>query len=451
MKLERTLAPEPGRVFFAMPYGTKPTRDGEMFDFDDLYEKVFVRAVRQNKMVEGRADYIFGPTLGVLDAVWTGIQRAEVVVVDFTTRSADVALEFAWAMALGKRMVVLTQNREDLPADIRGIIRPLIYSMDGVGGVELMEELKQQLLEARDQVQTENILVPIDNDPSTALRPATVLKIDGDQAVVQTEERSPRFCVLSGHDVTYARIYRDMSKFCREGQRLNGAIVTDLNGGIRYSLLVNEVNPWPGILDNYPEGTSFRTRVGNFGDGIGAFAEVAGKVNGLILGTRNRRADLGAGTEVEVEVFKVEPENRQITLRLHKISVSPLPVPPRNGNGHGQLAGQGVPVGYPAVGARLDGQVVKIVPEKEHQGGYLLVKLDGPRQWPTAMLHCTKMTSDLRHDLNNGHVDLDEEISVEVVQVDPIRRRVYVKDLLDASEEVGQGRTDGEPGLAAAA
>jgi hypothetical protein len=433
-----------------MPYGTKPTRDGEMFDFDDLYEKVFVRAVHQSNMVEDRADHIFGTTVGVLDAVWTGIQRAEVVVVDFTTRSADVALEFAWAAVLGKRMVVLTQHREDLPVDIRGDIRPLIYSMHGVGGVELMEELKQQLQEARDQVKAEKTLVTIDNDPSTALRPATVITIDGDHAVVETEERGPRrFCVLSGDDVTYNRIYRDMSKFCRVGQRLNGAIVTDFNGGVRYSLLVNEDNPWPGILANYPEGTSFRTRVDNFRDGIGAFAEVAGKVNGLVLGSRDRGRDLGMGTVIDAEVFKVEPEIRQITLRLHTIcsASSPQPVPPRNG----QPVPHAVSGGYPAVGTRLDGRVVKIVPEAERQGGYLLVKLDGPQHWPTAMLHCTKMTSDLRHDLNHGYVELDEEISVEVVQVDPFRRRVSVQDLPDTSDEAAQDRAVDEVGLAAAA
>ena len=44
-KLTRTLTPEAGRVFFAMPYGSKRlTEDGEPFDFDNLYQKVFVRA-----------------------------------------------------------------------------------------------------------------------------------------------------------------------------------------------------------------------------------------------------------------------------------------------------------------------------------------------------------------------------------------------------------------------
>jgi hypothetical protein len=67
------------------------------------------------------------------------------------------------------------------------------------------------------------------------------------------------------------------------------------------------------------------------------------------------------------------------------------------------------------------------------------------------MLYCTKMTSDLRHDLNHGYVDRDEEISVEVIEADPIRRRVHVRDLPDATDEAAQDRADGAPGLAAAA
>src|ERR1700677_407310 len=158
-RLTRTLMAEAGRVFFAMPYGTKRvTEDGEPFDFDSLYQKVFVRAAQECGMTPDRADHIFGTTIGTLDAVWDGIQRAEIVVVDFTIRSADVALEFGWAMALGKRMVVLTQNRDDIPTDIKGRIRPLVYSLGGAGGVDLMVGLEQLLQTTRDQVVTENLL-----------------------------------------------------------------------------------------------------------------------------------------------------------------------------------------------------------------------------------------------------------------------------------------------------
>jgi small subunit ribosomal protein S1 len=419
-KLTRTLTPEAGRVFFAMPYRSKRlTEDGEPFDFDNLYQKVFVRAVQQCGMTEERADHIFGTTIGTLDAVWEGIQRAEVVVVDFTTRSADVALEFGWAMALGKRMVVLTQNREDIPTDIKGRIRPLVYSMDGAGGVDLMEDLKQLLQTTREQVVTENGLVPILIDPITEVRPATVITVTADHAVVDTEERGPRrFCMLGDRDVMYTKRVNDMTKVVKVGQRLNGAIVTDINGESRYSLLIDKPNPWPGIAADFPEGKTFHSHVVNFDSGVGAFVQVAGRVNGLIRATKARGAELAPGAEVEVEVLKVDTENRQVTLRLCRVMPTPLPLPSQQPNATGP---------YPAVGHRVDGEVVTVKPEG--QGGYLLLRLEGKAHWPLAMLHCTRMSEDLRHDLNNGHVERGEVIPVKILEVDPLHHRIRVEDV----------------------
>jgi small subunit ribosomal protein S1 len=419
-KLTRTLTPEAGRVFFAMPYGSKRlTEDGEPFDFDNLYQKVFVRAVQQCGMTEERADHIFGTTIGALDAVWEGIQRAEVVVVDFTTRSADVALEFGWAMALGKRMVVLTQNREDIPTDIKGRIRPLVYSMDGAGGVDLMEDLKQLLQTTREQVVTENRLVPILSDPITEVRQATVITVSTDHAVVDTEERGPRrFCVLSDRDVTYTKRVRDLTKVVKAGQRLSGAIVTDINGESRYSLLIDKSNPWPGIAADFPEGKTFHSHVVNFHTGVGAFIQVAGGINGLIRGVKDRSAELPAGAEVEVEVLKVDTENRQVDLRLCRVPPTTVPLP----------SVKPIPGGdYPAVGHRVNGQVVTVKPEG--QGGYLLLRLEGKADWPLAMLHCTRMSEDLRHDLSNGHVERGEVISVEILEADPLHHRIKVEDI----------------------
>jgi small subunit ribosomal protein S1 len=417
-KLTRT--PEAGRVFFAMPYRSKRlTEDGEPFDFDNLYQKVFVRAVQQCGMTEERADHIFGTTIGTLDAVWEGIQRAEVVVVDFTTRSADVALEFGWAMALGKRMVVLTQNREDIPADIKGRIRPLVYSMDGAGGVDLMEDLKQLLQTTREQVVTENGLVPILIDPITEVRPATVIKVTADHAVVDTEEHGQRFYMLGDRDVTYTRQVHDMTKVVKFGQRLNGAIVTDINGESRYSLLIDKPNPWPGIAADFPEGKTFHSHVVNFHGGVGAFVQVAGGVNGLIRGTKARSAELAAGAEVEAEVLKVDTENRQVALRLCRVLPTAVPPPSPRPNPTGD---------YPAAGHRVDGEVVTVKPEG--QGGYLLLRLaEGKAHWPLAMLHCTRMSEDLRHDLNNGHVERGDLILVEILEADPLHHRIKVEDI----------------------
>lgn len=415
--LHRTLTTESGRVFFAMPYGSKrPADGGEPFDFDNLYQKVFVRAAQQCGLTEERADRLFGTTVGVLDAVWEGIQRAEIVVIDFTTRSADVALEFGWAMALGKRMVVLTQSRDDIPTDVKGRIRPLVYSMDdGMGGVELLEDLKHELQTVREQPHPpENTLVPMSNDPSTVLRPAIVIDVVSDHAVVDTGERGHRYLELGCRDVTYLKVVKDMTKVVRKGQTLNGAIITDMHGEVRYSLLPEKRNPWPDIVADFREGQIIRTRVAGFAAGTGAFAEIAGGVNGLILGSKDRGAEFAAGAEVEAEVLKVEIEKRQVTLGIPKFA----PVPVR--------------LEYPQPGTRLTGRVA--VAKPEGRGGFILLRLSGNQSWPNAMLHCTRMGEDLRHDLNNDCVDIGEDIDVKVVRVDQGRGRIEVEEIPEHAE-----------------
>ena len=69
----------------------------------------------------------------------------------------------------------------------------------------------------------------------------------------------------------------------------------------------------------------------------------------------------------------------------------------------------------------------------EQRGGYILLRLKGYEHGPTAMLHCSKMTQDLRDDLNDSEIDLkDEKIPVEVVHVDPVRNRISVRESLEA-------------------
>jgi hypothetical protein len=79
------------------------------------------------------------------------------------------------------------------------------------------------------------------------------------------------------------------------------------------------------------------------------------------------------------------------------------------------------------------GRVVKVVPEGNSRGGYVLLRLsEGTRP---AMLLAKNMTADLRSDLNHGHIDMDEEIDVEVLTVDPAHGKVLLRDLPEAGPD----------------
>jgi hypothetical protein len=53
------------------------------------------------------------------DQVWQGIRSADVVVADITGNNPNVFYEVGLAHALGKEVIVLTQDEKDLPFDIR--------------------------------------------------------------------------------------------------------------------------------------------------------------------------------------------------------------------------------------------------------------------------------------------------------------------------------------------
>ena len=75
----------------------------------------------------------------------------------------------------------------------------------------------------------------------------------------------------------------------------------------------------------------------------------------------------------------------------------------------------------------MRGWVVKATPEK----GFVLLQLEGYESGKPAILHISRMTPDLREDLRDGKVEVDEEISVEVFRVDPRMSRI---ELLERPE-----------------
>src|SRR5262249_47195027 len=102
--LTRTHPPEPNVVFFALPFGTKPLNghDGETCDFDKVYP-ILEKTLQDHGYKPERPDGIYGPT-AMIELIWRNIQRAEYVVVDFTTRNHNVTFEFGLALVLGKKI-----------------------------------------------------------------------------------------------------------------------------------------------------------------------------------------------------------------------------------------------------------------------------------------------------------------------------------------------------------
>ena len=150
LKPERTHSPESGVVFFAMPFGQKSVADRENCDFDTLYRSGFAPAVQACGMKPERLDDLYGPQ-GVLELIWRAIQRAEIVVIDFSFRSANVTFEYGLAWSLGKRIIALTQDEDDIPSDLRGLNRYIHYSQYFADMEQMKSELTLQLKALREE------------------------------------------------------------------------------------------------------------------------------------------------------------------------------------------------------------------------------------------------------------------------------------------------------------
>lgn len=418
-KPTRTMGPEQGSVFFAMPFGTKKLRNGDEFDFDLFYRDECVPVVRDDcEMDPVRVDGIYG-SQGVLEAVWRAMQKADLVVVDFTTRSANVAFEFGWALLLGKRVVVLTQDPDDIPTDVRGLYKYIIYSDRAAATRHMRQELAQELKALSKEPSEEMALMPMPTPWGRNSVSARVIFADRDHVFVQDD--SGRRAAMSDRDVEYSRLINDMRKRFPVGTVLDGAFVVDpMRSEMRYTLLCGQTDPWPLLIQRFPKGTTLQARVENVNETVGAFVHVDYNVNGLVPRDHFPGSLPPVGSELEVIVMNVDDVRRRISLRLAKFQAVATVDTTRTA----RLAPQGWQ-GY--------GTVAKLVPESNGRGGYLLLSL--PEADRPALLLVRDMLAELRADFSSGELEVGEEIFVEVREVDPSRGRTLLRELPEAEDE----------------
>jgi small subunit ribosomal protein S1 len=415
----RDLATEAGNAFIVTPYGVKTVDGSRPCNFDSLHRMSTEQVIIGCGMTPHRADSIYGPS-GVLDAVWRGIQKAEVVIVDFTARSANVALEFGWALMLGKRIIVLTQDEKDIPTDVTGLYRYIKYSERFDDVEHMKEELRNQLEAIRQEPADEKMLAPMVLVGGTTPAPGRVIAVGETYVNVQLDDGS--LAVLGNGEVEWTRHVKDMTRRFSVDQRVEGAFVTDAKGSSRYTLLAGQTNPWPKLVSDQTSGVRLTGEVRNVVDGVGAFVRLSHGVDGLV--PRSQLAafpSLARGSRVEVTVSKVDVDRRRVDLQLHLAldsTVTPTLV-----------------ADLPAVGLTAWGETcaVKPSPTGTSGGGFVLVKIPGYDR--TGLLHYGAMSEEMRRDFDSNDIKRGDEIYVEVTSVDITRNRITLADRLAPQED----------------
>jgi hypothetical protein len=116
--------------------------------YDGYYETLFRPAIQQAGLRPVRADdEIFGSGK-IMDQVWRGIRDAKVLVAELTTRNANVYYELGLAHALGKPVVLIAANGEDVPFDVHHI-RVIYYDInDPFWGEKLINKVAENIQSA---------------------------------------------------------------------------------------------------------------------------------------------------------------------------------------------------------------------------------------------------------------------------------------------------------------
>jgi len=309
-RLTRDEQPIPGHVFVAIPFGKKTTSDGRVFDFDWLFTDVISPIIREAGMHPVRSDSIYGPTT-VFDMIWRGIQRAELMVVDFSCQAANVAMEYMAGRLIGKRMIYLAQDPEDIPSDVRGL-RYIQYSELYADMNQMREMLLAQLAAVREEPAQEMALIPMATGGTVVPTRAQVISVSRDFVVVQAADGARG--VLGGEDVDWNRIVPDMTRKYAVGDRLDGAFEITPSGGMKYTLLTGP-NPWKELAAAHPVGSRCTGIVHSVRE-PGVFVRVGFGITGLVpRSTLPHGVVPSPGEEVEVSVI-VLPFRRIGTARI---------------------------------------------------------------------------------------------------------------------------------------
>jgi hypothetical protein len=134
--------PRPNHCFHLCPF---------MEPFDTIYRDHISKTAKKSGFTIERADEIFGTGL-IVEDIWQAIVTASVVIADVTGRNPNVMYEIGMAHTVGKPVVIMTQDLNDVPFDLRNY-RCTIYAYTPRGCAKLEDDLFNILRFMRDRAQ----------------------------------------------------------------------------------------------------------------------------------------------------------------------------------------------------------------------------------------------------------------------------------------------------------
>ncbi len=114
-----------------------------------LVESMGLQCKRADELYTGQS---------ILGDIWQSIQTAEIVIADLTGKNPNVMYELGLSHILWKKVILLSQNKDDVPFDLRAW-RVLWYDFTFAGAARLKDELKRAIESMLDEPNEEPSII----------------------------------------------------------------------------------------------------------------------------------------------------------------------------------------------------------------------------------------------------------------------------------------------------
>ena len=136
------------RPHFGAPNRTKVTNDIFVLmpfasDLKPIYDDHIASVCRSLSLTFARSDDLFS-TRSVMHDIWDSVCAARMLIADCTGRNPNVFYEIGLAHALGKPVILTTQDASDVPFDV-GYLRYIEYEYTPRGMIEFEQNLKSTI------------------------------------------------------------------------------------------------------------------------------------------------------------------------------------------------------------------------------------------------------------------------------------------------------------------
>ena len=114
-------------------------------ELQSIYDDHIKNIAQELNMSVARADDFF-TTQVVMEEIWVAIANSRIMIADCTDRNPNVFYEIGIAHSIGKPVILITQNPEDVPFDLR-YRRYIKYVYTPRGIKDFEERLRKTLIE----------------------------------------------------------------------------------------------------------------------------------------------------------------------------------------------------------------------------------------------------------------------------------------------------------------